>query len=159
MFVQCFCIPMGGAAEHTMPQSPRQSYFDTCSSYSTSLVGSLVVCLLAICYTKAYGIMWNWMTVYATASQEGSTWQPLLMCDSIQFIEWVIVSSTVLQVGDVHCIDARLFGNIGRFINHLCEPNLLAVRVFTMHQDLRFPRIAFFSRKPIQSGDQIGWDA
>ncbi|KAL0979586.1 hypothetical protein UPYG_G00186950 [Umbra pygmaea] len=62
------------------------------------------------------------------------------------------------KVGDVHCIDARLFGNIGRFINHLCEPNLLAVRVFTMHQDLRFPRIAFFSSKPIKSGDQIGFD-
>uniref|UniRef100_A0A8C3A3F9 Euchromatic histone-lysine N-methyltransferase 1a n=1 Tax=Cyclopterus lumpus TaxID=8103 RepID=A0A8C3A3F9_CYCLU len=62
------------------------------------------------------------------------------------------------KVGDVHCIDARLFGNIGRFINHLCEPNLLAVRVFTMHQDLRFPRIAFFSSKSIKAGDQIGFD-
>lgn len=62
------------------------------------------------------------------------------------------------KVGDIHCIDARLFGNIGRFINHLCEPNLLAVRVFTMHQDLRFPRIAFFSSRPIKAGDQIGLD-
>ncbi|XP_076021273.1 histone-lysine N-methyltransferase EHMT1a [Genypterus blacodes] len=62
------------------------------------------------------------------------------------------------KVGDVHCIDARLFGNVGRFINHLCEPNLLAVRVFTMHQDLRFPRIAFFSSRPIKAGDQIGID-
>ncbi|KAL7391599.1 hypothetical protein ABVT39_011542 [Epinephelus coioides] len=62
------------------------------------------------------------------------------------------------KVGDIHCIDARLFGNIGRFINHLCEPNLLAVRVFTMHQDLRFPRIAFFSNRPIKAGDQIGFD-
>uniref|UniRef100_A0A8C9YC81 Euchromatic histone-lysine N-methyltransferase 1a n=1 Tax=Sander lucioperca TaxID=283035 RepID=A0A8C9YC81_SANLU len=62
------------------------------------------------------------------------------------------------KVGDAHCIDARLFGNIGRFINHLCEPNLLAVRVFTMHQDLRFPRIAFFSSRPIKAGDQIGFD-
>uniref|UniRef100_UPI0037E75848 histone-lysine N-methyltransferase EHMT1a isoform X1 n=1 Tax=Semicossyphus pulcher TaxID=241346 RepID=UPI0037E75848 len=62
------------------------------------------------------------------------------------------------KVGDVHCIDARLFGNIGRFINHLCEPNLLAVRVFTMHQDLRFPKIAFFSSRPIKAGDQIGFD-
>uniref|UniRef100_A0A667XGT3 Euchromatic histone-lysine N-methyltransferase 1a n=1 Tax=Myripristis murdjan TaxID=586833 RepID=A0A667XGT3_9TELE len=62
------------------------------------------------------------------------------------------------KVGDVHCIDARLFGNIGRFINHLCEPNLLAVRVFTMHQDLRFPRIALFSSRPIKAGDQIGFD-
>nr|XP_020454856.1 histone-lysine N-methyltransferase EHMT1-like isoform X1 [Monopterus albus] len=62
------------------------------------------------------------------------------------------------KVGDVHCIDARLFGNIGRFINHLCEPNLLAVKVFTMHQDLRFPRISFFSSRPIKAGDQIGFD-
>ncbi|XP_069576175.1 histone-lysine N-methyltransferase EHMT1a isoform X1 [Brachyistius frenatus] len=62
------------------------------------------------------------------------------------------------KVGDVHCIDARLFGNIGRFLNHLCEPNLLAVKVFTMHQDLRFPRIAFFSSRPIKAGDQIGFD-
>ncbi|XP_022609211.1 histone-lysine N-methyltransferase EHMT1-like isoform X2 [Seriola dumerili] len=60
------------------------------------------------------------------------------------------------KVKDVHCIDARLFGNIGRFINHLCEPNLLAVRVFTMHQDLRFPRIAFFSSRSIKAGDHIG---
>ncbi|XP_061907047.1 histone-lysine N-methyltransferase EHMT1-like isoform X1 [Entelurus aequoreus] len=62
------------------------------------------------------------------------------------------------KVGDIHCIDARLFGNIGRFINHLCEPNLLAVKVFTMHQDLRFPRIAFFSNRPIKAGEQIGFD-
>ncbi|XP_029017964.1 histone-lysine N-methyltransferase EHMT1-like [Betta splendens] len=62
------------------------------------------------------------------------------------------------KVGDVHCIDARLFGNIGRFINHLCEPNLLAVKVFTMHQDLRFPRIAFFSSRSIKAGDQLGFD-
>ncbi|XP_077417801.1 histone-lysine N-methyltransferase EHMT1-like isoform X5 [Vanacampus margaritifer] len=62
------------------------------------------------------------------------------------------------KVDDIHCIDARLFGNIGRFINHLCEPNLLAVKIFTMHQDLRFPRIAFFSSRTIKAGDQIGFD-
>ncbi|KAJ0068009.1 hypothetical protein NL108_014945, partial [Boleophthalmus pectinirostris] len=60
------------------------------------------------------------------------------------------------KVGEAHCIDSRLFGNIGRFLNHLCEPNLLAVKVFTMHQDLRFPRIAFFSSRPIRAGDQLG---
>lgn len=62
----------------------------------------------------------------------------------------------LFQVGDAHCIDAKSFGNIGRFLNHLCEPNLLAVRVFTTHQDLRFPRIAFFSSRPIRAGEQIG---
>ncbi|KAM4745583.1 histone-lysine N-methyltransferase EHMT1a isoform 2-T2 [Anableps anableps] len=62
------------------------------------------------------------------------------------------------KVGEPYCIDARLYGNIGRFINHLCEPNLIAVRVFTMHQDQRFPRIAFFSSRPIKAGEQIGID-
>ncbi|CAG5918525.1 unnamed protein product [Menidia menidia] len=62
------------------------------------------------------------------------------------------------KVGNTYCIDARLFGNIGRFINHLCEPNLQAVKVFTMHQDQRFPRIAFFSSRAIKVGDQIGID-
>lgn len=71
--------------------------------------------------------------------------------------EGLIAAVWHVQVGDVHCIDARLFGNIGRFINHLCQPNLLAVKVFTMHQDLRFPRIAFFSSRAIRAGEQIGW--
>uniref|UniRef100_A0A3B5LPZ2 SET domain-containing protein n=1 Tax=Xiphophorus couchianus TaxID=32473 RepID=A0A3B5LPZ2_9TELE len=62
------------------------------------------------------------------------------------------------KVGEPYCIDARLYGNIGRFINHMCEPNLIAVRVFTVHQDQRFPRIAFFSSRPIKAGEQIGID-
>ncbi|PWA18366.1 hypothetical protein CCH79_00009981 [Gambusia affinis] len=62
------------------------------------------------------------------------------------------------KVGEPYCIDARLYGNIGRFINHMCEPNLIAVRVFTVHQDQRFPRIAFFSSRPIKAGEQIGMD-
>ncbi|KAG8447467.1 hypothetical protein GDO86_014817 [Hymenochirus boettgeri] len=59
---------------------------------------------------------------------------------------------------EVYCIDARFYGNISRFINHFCEPNLLPVRVFTSHQDLRFPRIGFFSSRHIKSGEEIGFD-
>ncbi|XP_059684974.1 histone-lysine N-methyltransferase EHMT1 isoform X2 [Gavia stellata] len=60
--------------------------------------------------------------------------------------------------GELYCIDARFYGNISRFINHLCEPNLIPVRVFMSHQDLRFPRIAFFSTRHIEAGEQIGFD-
>ncbi|XP_073397291.1 histone-lysine N-methyltransferase EHMT1 isoform X3 [Dendrobates tinctorius] len=60
--------------------------------------------------------------------------------------------------GEVYCIDARFYGNISRFINHLCEPNLMPVRVFMSHQDLRFPRIALFSSRPIHAGEQIAFD-
>ncbi|KAM4640864.1 histone-lysine N-methyltransferase EHMT2 isoform 2-T2 [Discoglossus pictus] len=60
--------------------------------------------------------------------------------------------------GEVYCIDARYYGNVSRFINHLCEPNLIPVRVFMSHQDLRFPRIAFFSGREIRSGEELGFD-
>lgn len=61
------------------------------------------------------------------------------------------------QDGEVYCIDARFYGNVSRFINHHCEPNLVPVRVFMSHQDLRFPRIAFFSTRLIQAGEQLGY--
>ncbi|XP_078282522.1 histone-lysine N-methyltransferase EHMT1-like isoform X5 [Rhinoraja longicauda] len=60
--------------------------------------------------------------------------------------------------GAVYCIDARYYGNISRFVNHLCEPNLIPVRVFMSHQDLRFPRIAFFSSRDIKCGEELGFD-
>ncbi|XP_028851480.1 histone-lysine N-methyltransferase EHMT1a isoform X2 [Denticeps clupeoides] len=62
------------------------------------------------------------------------------------------------KVGDVYCIDAQFYGNLARFMNHLCEPNLFPVRVYTKHQDLRFPRIALFSSKPIKVGEELGFD-
>lgn len=58
----------------------------------------------------------------------------------------------------MYCIDARFYGNVSRFINHHCEPNLVPVRVFMSHQDLRFPRIAFFSTRLIEAGEQLGFD-
>nr|XP_055036994.1 histone-lysine N-methyltransferase EHMT1 isoform X5 [Misgurnus anguillicaudatus] len=62
------------------------------------------------------------------------------------------------KVGDMYCVDARFYGNISRFINHHCEPNLFPCRVFTSHQDLRFPHIAFFASKNINAGDELGFD-
>ncbi|KAL2092228.1 hypothetical protein ACEWY4_012026 [Coilia grayii] len=62
------------------------------------------------------------------------------------------------KVGDVYCIDAQFYGNVARFLNHLCEPNLFPVRVFTKHQDLRFPRVALFSSRHIRVGEELGFD-
>ncbi|XP_063422205.1 histone-lysine N-methyltransferase EHMT2-like isoform X2 [Mytilus trossulus] len=60
--------------------------------------------------------------------------------------------------GDTYCIDARRYGNISRFINHLCEPNIIPVKVFVDHQDLRFPRICFFSSRDIKANEELGFD-
>lgn len=53
------------------------------------------------------------------------------------------------------CIDANFYGNVSRFINHSCEPNVVPIRVYYEHQDLRFPKIAFFACKDIEATEEI----
>ncbi|XP_046985834.1 histone-lysine N-methyltransferase EHMT2 isoform X1 [Schistocerca americana] len=60
--------------------------------------------------------------------------------------------------GETYCIDARYYGNISRFINHMCAPNLLAIRVFVEHQDVHFPRMAFFANRDIEPNEELGFD-
>ncbi|KAG5840843.1 hypothetical protein ANANG_G00192970 [Anguilla anguilla] len=62
------------------------------------------------------------------------------------------------KVGGLYCIDARFYGNISRFINHMCEPNLVPIRVFTIHQDLHVPHVTFFACRNISAGDELGFD-
>lgn len=64
---------------------------------------------------------------------------------------------THTQDGETYCIDARRYGNIARFINHSCAPNLMPVRVFVEHQDLHFPRIAFFANRDIEADEELGY--
>lgn len=42
-------------------------------------------------------------------------------------------------------IDAAQYGNIGRFINHSCSPNLYAQNVLFDHEDKRIPHIMLFA--------------
>ncbi|XP_058802686.1 histone-lysine N-methyltransferase EHMT2 [Phymastichus coffea] len=60
--------------------------------------------------------------------------------------------------GETYCIDARRYGNLARFINHSCAPNLLPVRIYIEHQDLHFPRIAFFANRDIEADEELGFD-
>ncbi|KAF8651882.1 hypothetical protein HU200_063130 [Digitaria exilis] len=42
-------------------------------------------------------------------------------------------------------IDAADCGNVGRFINHSCSPNLYAQNVLWDHDDMRMPHVMFFA--------------
>ncbi|XP_028408266.1 uncharacterized protein LOC114530870 isoform X2 [Dendronephthya gigantea] len=53
------------------------------------------------------------------------------------------------------CLDAKFYGNITRFINHSCDPNILPVRVFTDHQIKSCPRIAFFAARDIKPYEEV----
>uniref|UniRef100_A0A671PSA3 [histone H3]-lysine(4) N-trimethyltransferase n=1 Tax=Sinocyclocheilus anshuiensis TaxID=1608454 RepID=A0A671PSA3_9TELE len=57
-----------------------------------------------------------------------------------------------------YIIDARQQGNLGRFINHSCSPNLFVQNVFVDTHDLRFPWVAFFASKRIKAGTELTWD-
>ncbi|XP_048319986.2 histone-lysine N-methyltransferase, H3 lysine-9 specific SUVH6 [Ziziphus jujuba] len=46
-------------------------------------------------------------------------------------------------------IDAAQFGNVGRFINHSCTPNLYAQNVLYDHDDKRIPHIMLFAAENI----------
>lgn len=46
-------------------------------------------------------------------------------------------------------IDAAKCGNVGRFINHSCSPNLYAQNVLYDHEDKRVPHIMFFAAENI----------
>lgn len=63
--------------------------------------------------------------------------------------------SYFFDLGHNHCIDANYYGNVSRFFNHSCEPNIVPVRVFYHHQDYRFPKISFFTCRDIEVGEEI----
>ncbi|KAK9275601.1 hypothetical protein L1049_022868 [Liquidambar formosana] len=46
-------------------------------------------------------------------------------------------------------IDAAQYGNVGRFINHSCSPNLYAQNVLYDHEDKRMPHIMLFASEDI----------
>ncbi|WMV20043.1 hypothetical protein MTR67_013428 [Solanum verrucosum] len=50
---------------------------------------------------------------------------------------------------DGFTLDAVRYGNVGRFVNHSCSPNLYAQNVMYYHGDRRVPHIMFFASKSI----------
>ena len=55
-------------------------------------------------------------------------------------------------------MDAKFVGNIGRYFNHSCQPNIFTHTVFLDTHDLRFPWVAFFAKKRIKANTELTWD-
>lgn len=49
-------------------------------------------------------------------------------------------------------VDAQERGNIGRFFNHSCDPNMEVQMVFIDTHDIRLPAIAFFTSCDVEAG-------
>ncbi|KAK3101842.1 hypothetical protein FSP39_006755 [Pinctada imbricata] len=57
-----------------------------------------------------------------------------------------------------YIMDAKSIGNIGRYLNHSCSPNVFVQNVFVDTHDLRFPWVAFFAAVYIRAGTELTWD-
>jgi len=59
---------------------------------------------------------------------------------------------------DFYVMDAKSIGNIGRYLNHSCNPNVFVQNCFVDTHDLRFPWVGFFSQSHITAGEELCWD-
>ncbi|NXI57778.1 SETB2 methyltransferase, partial [Chloroceryle aenea] len=58
----------------------------------------------------------------------------------------------------IYILDATKEGNVGRFLNHSCCPNLFAQSVFVETHDRSFPWVAFFTNRLVKAGTELTWD-
>ncbi|XP_026219556.1 histone-lysine N-methyltransferase SETDB2 isoform X2 [Anabas testudineus] len=63
-----------------------------------------------------------------------------------------------VNVEGVYFVDATKEGNVSRFINHSCRPNLFIQNIFTDSHDPGFPVIAFFTNRVVKAGTELTWD-
>ncbi|XP_022934519.1 histone-lysine N-methyltransferase, H3 lysine-9 specific SUVH4 isoform X1 [Cucurbita moschata] len=56
------------------------------------------------------------------------------------------------------CIDACSTGNIARFINHSCEPNLFVQCVLSSHHDIKLARVVLFAAENIPPLQELTYD-
>nr|XP_043625388.1 histone-lysine N-methyltransferase, H3 lysine-9 specific SUVH4-like isoform X2 [Erigeron canadensis] len=56
------------------------------------------------------------------------------------------------------CIDAGRIGNVARFINHSCDPNLFVQCVLSSHHDVKLARIVLFAADNIPPFQELTYD-
>ncbi|KAJ2023179.1 hypothetical protein IWW39_001607 [Coemansia spiralis] len=55
-------------------------------------------------------------------------------------------------------IDAKTHGNISRFFNHSCGPNMRTRSIYVEHRDPRLHRLAIFATRDIKAGEELTID-
>ncbi|KAJ8405962.1 hypothetical protein AAFF_G00308500 [Aldrovandia affinis] len=58
----------------------------------------------------------------------------------------------------LYYLDATEEGNVGRFLNHSCSPNLFVQNVFIDSHHRDFPTVAFFTSRPVTARTELTWN-
>ncbi|KAL9229387.1 hypothetical protein vseg_004858 [Gypsophila vaccaria] len=67
-------------------------------------------------------------------------------------------ASSEKEVEPEYCIDAVSTGNVTRFINHSCEPNLFVQCILNSHHDIRQARVVLFAADNISPLQELTYD-
>ena len=85
-------------------------------------------------------------------------------CDTLPSLLYVHLPPSPPQLSDSlltsHTTPSLLprYGNVGRFLNHSCDPNLGKQAVYVDGHDLRAPHLAFFALEDIPAMQELTWD-
>jgi len=56
------------------------------------------------------------------------------------------------------CIDSFYHGNLSRFINHSCNPNLQVLSIHVENREILLPRVVLFSTREIEVDEELTFD-
>lgn len=59
---------------------------------------------------------------------------------------------------EIYVVDSKNAGNVSRFFNHSCDPNVFVQNVFVDTHDLRFPWQSYFASCFIPAGEELVFD-
>ncbi|XP_062050201.1 histone-lysine N-methyltransferase SETDB2 isoform X2 [Lepus europaeus] len=104
----------------------------------------------------------NEVQIQKSQMKKSTTYQnQQLFCDDELPSETKSTSSdspTKFSKENMFLLDATKEGNVGRFLNHSCCPNLLVQNVFVETHDRNFPLVAFFTNRYVKARTELTWD-
>jgi hypothetical protein len=63
-----------------------------------------------------------------------------------------------LESDEIYTVDAFHYSNGTRWMNHSCDPNTIARKVFVETREVSLPRIGFYALRDIRPGEEITFD-
>jgi len=88
----------------------------------------------------------------------GSNYHDEELWEGLKSVVGVQSSTSSSETMEGFTIDAAECGNVGRFINHSCSPNLYTQNVLWDHDDKRMPHIMFFAAETIPLLQELTYD-
>jgi hypothetical protein len=74
-------------------------------------------------------------------------------------LRWLLKSSRIYAFkANIIRVDAYHYGNVSRFVNHSCEPNLIISKVFFTDHYKYKPRLALFTQCDVAANEEICFD-